>query len=636
MTEVIQIILGGLLQGSVYAIVGLGFALVYRVTGIVNLSQGAFCALAALVTSSLQQRLGWPIALAFSGGLIVTAGYGLLVGYLFFVPALRRLPPGSMLMLTVGLLTLTQGLMLLIWGGDPYTLRAFSGEAPLSVLGLHVSSQGLWMLGATGVIIIVLWFLFAKTTFGTALLSCAENPLAAALMGIDVPMMAVLTFGLAALIGAIGGIVLAPTMSLQFDSGSLFTLMGFIAVAIGGVGSFVGAVVGGLALGVLKQLAAAYVSTLFSDAAALLLLLLILIVKPSGLFALGSAPRSDVRGLQPVQPPIIRLHGFRARAAAIAGLTILTALPLLAPNHQWLAALVLAGILFIGVMGLDVLMGYAGQVSLGHGGFMAIGGYAAAILATSFGWTPMAGTIAGIAASVAVALLLAAATMRLRGAYLALATLAFGLVVDSFTVGLMDLTGGPSGLVGIPPFSIGGFVFDDELSMYYLVIAINVVVFVLLHNALGRRFGRALMAIRADSTAAAALGINVPAFKSTAFALSAALASLAGSLYAFYFQFLSPEMVSMRRSFEMVTMMVIGGQGTLIGPIIGVAFLTVLPTLFQPLLLYKTAVEGAVLVLTFRYLPGGVFGLPVVACREIQRVCGRQPGSHVNRKRWTS
>ena len=448
MVDAIQIILGGLLQGSVYAVVGLGFALVYRVTGVINLSQGAFCVLGALVTSSLYRGVGWPMPLAFLGGLILTTGYGLLIGYLFFVPALQRLPHGSMLMVTVGLLTLTQGLMLLIWGGDPYTLPAFTAEAPLSVLGLHVSSQGVWVIAAAALIILVFWFLFARTIVGKALQSCAENPTAAALMGIDVPMMAVVTFGLAALIGSIGGIVLAPTLSLQFDSGSLFTLMGFIAVAIGGVGSFVGAIIGGLALGVLKQLAAAYVSTSFSDAVALLLLLAILLFKPSGLIALGSVRRIDVRDHLPIQPPIIRMSGSHTWIIATSGLAILVVLPWIVTSNEWLGAFVLTAILFIGVMGLNVLMGYAGQVSLGHGGFMAIGGYSAAVLATTYGWSPVAGTAVGMLASVAVSLLLAAATMRLRGAYLALATLAFGLVVDSFSVGLMDITGGPSGLCG--------------------------------------------------------------------------------------------------------------------------------------------------------------------------------------------
>jgi branched-chain amino acid transport system permease protein len=607
-TEAVQVIIGGLLQGSVYAMVALGFAVVYRVTGIINLAQGAFCVFGALCAHSLQYIFHLPLPFAVIGALTGTTAFGLLLGATFFVPGLSRLPQSSMLMLTVGLLTFIQGIMLLIWGGEPYTLPAFSGEAPLTIFGLYVSSQGVWVIGVAVTIIIVFWFVFTHTTFGKALQSCAENPMAARLVGIDVPGMTVLTFGVASLIGGVGGIVLAPTLSLQFDSGNIFTLMGFIAVAVGGVSSFVGAVIGGLALGVLKQLSAAYVSSLFSDAVALLLLLAILLVKPNGLFAVGRARRSDVREQQPIQPPIIRLHGRNARIAAVVALVVLLLLPWIVTKPNWLGAVVLTGILFIGVMGLTVLMGYAGQVSLGHGGFMAIGGYVSAILATTYGWPPLLGMLVGLVVAVACSLVLALATMRLRGAFLALATLAFGLVIDSLAVGMMATTGGPSGLVGIPSFSIGSFVFDNDRSMYFLILFVNVVVFLLLHAALGRRYGRALMATRADPIAAASLGINVPALKMSAFAVSAALASVAGSLYAFYFQFLSPEMVSTRRSFEMVTMLVIGGQGTLIGPIIGVALLTVLPTLFQPLVLYKTAAEGALLLLTFRYLPGGVLG----------------------------
>jgi len=121
-------------------------------------------------------------------------------------------------------------------------------------------------------------------------------------------------------------------------------------------------------------------------------------------------------------------------------------------------------------------------------------------------------------------------------------------------------------------------------------------------------FGRALQAVRTDQTAAAALGIDVPRYKMAAFAISAALASLSGSLYAFYFHFLSPEMVGTARSLEMIAMLVVGGEGTLVGSLFGVALLTLLPTIFQPLSLYKTLAEGLLLVLAVRYLPGGIFG----------------------------
>jgi branched-chain amino acid transport system permease protein len=253
-------------------------------------------------------------------------------------------------------------------------------------------------------------------------------------------------------------------------------------------------------------------------------------------------------------------------------------------------------------------MGYAGQVSLGQAAFMAIGGYTAAILATDYGVSPLLGTLAGIALSLVCAVILSLVTMRLRGAYLALATLTFGLLVDSLTVGLTETTGGPSGLVGIPSFAIGPVVFATPLAMYYLVLAIIVVLIVALLGGMRSSFGRALQAIRSDQTAAAALGIDVPRHKMAAFAISAALGSLAGSLYAFDFHFLSPEMVSTPRSFEMIAMLVIGGEGTLVGGLLGAALITLLPTIFQPFAVYKTMAEGAILVLAFQYLPDGIFG----------------------------
>jgi branched-chain amino acid transport system permease protein len=144
--------------------------------------------------------------------------------------------------------------------------------------------------------------------------------------------------------------------------------------------------------------------------------------------------------------------------------------------------------------------------------------------------------------------------------------------------------------------------------MYYLVVAIIVVLVLALLGGMRGSFGRALMAIRADRLAAGALGINVARLKMAAFAISAVLASLAGSLYAFYFHYLSPEMAGTQRSFEMITMLVIGGEGTLVGPLLGVALLTLLPTLVQSLALYKILAEGLLLVLAFSFLPEGIFG----------------------------
>jgi branched-chain amino acid transport system permease protein len=397
-------------------------------------------------------------------------------------------------------------------------------------------------------------------------------------------------------------------MSLQFDTGHFFTNAGFIAVAIGGMNSIPGAVAGGFFLGVAEQLAAGYISSLFANALALGLLLVTLLVRPQGLLARGQARRHDVREEPRLHRAIIRLQGRGAVLAGLVVLVLLAALPMVIGQGGLLGSLIITGILFITVLGLDVLMGYAGQVSLGQAGFMAIGGYTAAILATNYDIAPLIGIADGIVLSLICALLLSVVTMRLRGAYLALATLAFGLLIDSLAVGFTELTGGPSGLVGVPSFSVGSLSFDTPISMYYLVLGLITVLIIALLGAMRSDFGRALQAIRADQTAAAALGINVPRHKMAAFAISAALASLSGSLYAFDFHFLAPDMVGTPRSFEMIAMLVLGGEGMLVGGLPGAALITLLPTIFQPLAGYKIFAEGVILVLAFQYLPNGIVG----------------------------
>jgi branched-chain amino acid transport system permease protein len=612
MHQAIQIAVGGLLQGCIFGLLALGFSLIYRVTAAVNLAQGAFCIFAALVTSSCEQTFGMPVMIAGLVGVAATAALSALLGAAVFVPGLGRLPSSTMFILTVGLLTILEGASLVVWGSQSYTLATFSGERPISVLGISVPTQGLWLIGVTIVITSALALLLARTRMGRAFRACAENPLAANLMGIGVRRMQLLSFVLAAVIGGIAGIVIGPITSFQFDTGGMYTMFGFIAAVIGGIGSPLGAVVGGLCLGLATQFAAAYMSSLFSNALALSLLLAILIWRPSGIFSSGPVRRQDVRDEPRIHRAVIRLglrRGLLLSAVAAAGL--LGALPWGLQSGGLMSSVVITAILFLAVIGLDVLMGFAGQVSLGQGGFMAIGGYTASILAVRYGVPPLAGTLAGIALSLVCALILGIGAMRLRGLYLAIATLAFGLLIDSLTVGLENLTGGPSGLVGIPSFSLGGFVFDTPLSNFYLIAAILVVVLAVLTAGMRGGFGRALLAVRADPLAAAALGVDVRRYKIGAFCICAALGSLAGSLYGFYFHFLSPEMVGTPISFQMLAMLVIGGEGTLFGPLCGVALITLLPTIFQPLAQYKTMGSGLLLILCALYLPSGIFGTAI-------------------------
>lgn len=621
----LQYVVGGILQGAIFGLLAVGFSLIYRVTTAVNLAQGGFCIFAALLTSTLQQQLAIPVVAAGLLAVLVTALLALLLGVTVFVPGLKRLPVSAMFILGAGLLTFLEGCSFVAWGSQSYTLPAFSGERPIVLGGVLLQPQGLWLVGLMILFTLALWITLSRTRLGHAFRACAENPFAASLMGVGVPRMQLLSFVLAAAVGAAAGVVIGPITSFQFDTGRMYTIFGFIAAVVGGIGSPLGAVAGGLFLGVATQLSAAYVSSLFSNALALILLLAVLLFRPGGLFASGPARRQDVRDEPRTERAVIRLTGRSGWLLALGGAVLLLAvIPWSLQSSSLMSTVIITEILFVAVLGLDVLMGFGGQVSLGQAGFMAIGGYTASVLAVAYDVPPLLGALAGLLLSLACAVVLALGTMRLRGLYLAIATLAFGLLVDSLTVGLDAVTGGPSGLVGIPSFSVAGYAFETPLQNYYLVAGIIVVLLTALVGGMSSRFGRALLAIRADPLAAAALGIRIERYKLAAFCISAALGSLSGSLYGFYFHFLAPEMVGTPVSLQMLAMLVVGGEGTLFGPLFGAVILTLLPTLFAPLAQFKTLGTGLLLMVFSLYLPSGVFGLLTRAIRSLERAVPRR------------
>ncbi|MCL6561965.1 MAG: ABC transporter permease [Firmicutes bacterium] len=608
MWEASNIALTGLVTGGIYALLAVGFTLVFSVSGILNLAQGSFVTMGALVLYTLTATAHWPLVPAIAASMAILTAFTALVEWIVIRPALGRISHTNLLMLMGGFLTLYQGAAFLIWGSNPYSLPPFTGAQPIQLGGLYIPTQSFWVLGTVLVLVVGLWYLLTRTTFGKAMRACSENPLAANLMGIPVQRMVLISFTLSSALGVIAGAVIVPLTSLDFGSMANYTNQGLIAVTVGGMGNFFGSVVGGLTLGVVEQFLTGYVSSLFSTALSLIVLLLILVFRPEGILGKARGGRADVaeRGIgRGFMMP--RIHPRTSRVAALLALIGLALVP------QWLAgtgllrAVNITGIFALTVIGLDLLTGIAGQVSLGQAGFMAIGGYTAAILAMKAHMPPVLGILVGIALSLAVALLLSLASVRVRGMYLAISTLAFGILIESLGNGL-NITGGPSGLIGIPSFSVGGYVFADDTSMYYLIWGLVVVALFLVLNLIRSNRGRALRTVHIDQTGAEALGVNTTKYKIQAFLLSATLASIAGSLYAFYFRYLSPDMVGSQTSLDLMTMLVVGGVGTGVGPLLGVVILTFLPQVSQALANWKLLVEGLLLVVFLRYLPGGLYG----------------------------
>ncbi|HEY6554973.1 MAG TPA: branched-chain amino acid ABC transporter permease [Vicinamibacteria bacterium] len=297
-------------------------------------------------------------------------------------------------------------------------------------------------------------------------------------------------------------------------------------------------------------------------------------------------------------------QGHRLGVVALAaGLAVL---PLGLPNDYYLTVLIVAGFHTIVTMGLNLLMGYAGQVSLGHAAFYGIAAYTTGILTAKFHWPVAAGIAAGIALVLVVAAGIAVPTLRLRGHYLAMGTLGFGVIVYIVLNEATGLTGGPSGLTGIPKLTIAGFPVATDLGFYYVVWGTALLLFLLAQNLVRSRLGRALRAIHTSETAAAVLGVDTERYKIGVFILSALYAAVAGALYAHYVSFVSPGSFGFHASIQFVTMVVLGGMGSLWGAVAGAVFLTALPEVLRAIEDYDILLYGGLLILCMIFLPGGL------------------------------
>jgi branched-chain amino acid transport system permease protein len=282
-SQFLQYIFTGITVGSVYALVALGFNIIYNATEVINFAQGEFFMLGGLIMVSLCMTFGLPLPLGF----VVSVSIVTLIGAIFERLAIYPLKHPSvmnLIMITIAASITIQGIAMLIWGRDPYDLIPFSGRTAITIGGAVIQPQYLWVLGLTILVVIAFNLFFNRTTLGKAMAACADNQEAACLVGINFKVMVLISFALSAAIGAVAGIAITPISLMEFDRGPLIAVKGFGAVVFGGLGSFTGAVVAGLLLGIIESLFAGFVNSGYKDAAALSVLLLILFFKPSGLF----------------------------------------------------------------------------------------------------------------------------------------------------------------------------------------------------------------------------------------------------------------------------------------------------------------------------------------------------------------
>lgn len=286
--------------------------------------------------------------------------------------------------------------------------------------------------------------------------------------------------------------------------------------------------------------------------------------------------------------------------------SVLALLPLVLRNDYYLSLFNFIGIHTILVVGLNLLMGYAGQISLGHAAFFGVGAYTSGILTATYGVNPWLALAVGLALAGLLAFLIGIPALKLRGYYLAMATLGFGVIVYIFFVQAQRLTGGPSGLSGIPPLALAGFAFQSPLRLYALIWGATLGLLALSAGLVDSRLGRALRALHDSEAAAESLGINTQRLKLLIFVWSALYASLAGSLYAHTLNFIAPSSFDIMFSIKLVTMVVVGGMASIWGSLLGAGVLTVLPELLVVFHDFEVVIFGAILMVVMIFLPRGL------------------------------
>ena len=288
--QLTQYLLSGFATGAIYALIGLGFAIIYNATGIINFAQGEFVMLGGMFTVSLITTAGLHPGVAVPCAIILTTIVGILFERLAIRP-LKSATPLSLVIITIGGSILIRGIAMLVWDKDTHALPGFSGDEPIEIFGATLMPQHLWIFAVTIVVIGMSKLFFSYTISGKAMRACSYNSRAASLIGIDVRRMVLFSFIISSAMGSLAGIIIAPLTMTSYDVGIMIGIKGFCAAIIGGMSSGFGTVLGGLILGVLESMGAGLVSSGYKDAIAFVILLLILFIRPQGLFKKAETER---------------------------------------------------------------------------------------------------------------------------------------------------------------------------------------------------------------------------------------------------------------------------------------------------------------------------------------------------------
>lgn len=593
----------GLLHGNAYALVAVGFSLIFGVTHVANFAHGSVFAIGSMAGWWFIAERGWPLWLAVLGVVAATGLLGLLINVLAVRP-LAKAPPIGALLATVAVSLVLDNLAQLVFGPR---VRPFPAALPtndLQVGGLRFGTSDLVMFGITLVVMTALAAYLKFGRSGRGIRATAEDPEAALQMGIPVPRIQHLAFVLASALGGLAGVFVGMyTSNVSPTSGTSAGLTAFVAATLGGLGSMVGAVVGGFVLGVLEAFGVFLWGDGVRDLITFGVLFLVLVIRPGGLLgrvpAIATEPmtRTFLAGGRE-----IRLRWWHA-AAAIA---VAATLPLVADRYSITVGTQVT-VYAIVAASMTLVSGSAGQITLGQAGPIAVGAYTSAVLTVVSGWSFWPALLAAGLTSAVVSTVLTAPVWRLSGHYVAIATLGIGTVAVAVIRNWESVTRGPYGIRAVPAPVLFGEKINTATEFYLLGLVLLLLTLAVVGRIRASHLGIVIAAVGADEVAARASGVRVRDYKALAYAVSAFFAGIGGSLLAHQYTYIDPTIFTFAMSLLVLTITVLGGSVSPVGAVLGALLLVGLPELLRLTPDVRIIGYGVLLLLAMRYRPHGIW-----------------------------
>lgn len=589
----------GIINGAFYATLSLGLAVIFGMMNIANFAHGALYMMGAVGAWLLLNLLGigyWPSLILCP---VVVGICGVLIER-FILRRVSHLDHLYGMLLTFAIALVIQGL-LRIWlgaGGLPYAIpSALNGGINLGFM--YLPYYRAWVICASLGACLLTWFAIEKTQLGAYLRAATENPSLVQAFGINVPVMIMLVYGAGAALAGFAGVLAAPILQVNPTMGSDVLIVIFAVVVIGGLGSIKGAIIAGLAAGLVEGLTKAFYPEA-SSTVVFLLMALVLLAKPTGLFGTKAQSGSTSIALASASGDSVAwrwiLFGAMACALAVAPLIVYPGFLMRAMTYALFAS------------AFNLMAGYGKLVSFGHAMFLGTAGYVTAYTAKTMGFSPEEAILAGTAMSALLGLVAGWLCIRSSGVYFAMISLALAQMVYFLAIQLPQ-TGGEDGIQSVPRGKLFGELdLSNPTLLYIVVLFIFLVGFLFLSSLIRSPFGQVLKAVREHEPRAQSLGFSTDRYKLAAFVISAAMSGLAGSTKVMVTQIASLTDVHWGMSGEVILMTFLGGVGTLYGPVVGAFIVVAMQDYLASLGAWVNVIHGAVFIVCILAFRRGIVG----------------------------